>query len=53
MEGWWEHAFLWRLFAFFSYLPHDDGVGKVVLQEGEGLPLPDGEPVGEHDVEAE
>ena len=36
-----------------SYLPHDGGVGKVVLQEGEGLPLPDVEPVGEHDVEAE
>ena len=48
MEGWWEHAFLLPF-----YLPHDDGVGKVVLPEGEGLPLPDGEPVGEHDVEAE
>ena len=42
-----------RTRRLISYLPHDDGVREVVLQEGEGLPLPDVEPVGEHDVEAE
>ena len=41
-----------RTRRLISYLPHDDGVREVVLQEGEGLPLPDVEPVGEHDVEA-
>ena len=36
-----------------TYLAHDDHVGTVLLQEGEGLPLPEVEPVGKHDVEAE
>ena len=35
------------------YLAHDDHVGTVLLQEGEGLPLTEVEPVGKHDVEAE
>ena len=44
-------ARLWIM--ILTNLPHDDGVGEVVLKEGEGFPLPDVEPVGEHDVEAE
>ena len=45
-----KHA---RTLRLISYLAHDDGVREVVLQECEGLPLPDVEPIGEHDVEAD